>query len=135
MNRILCFAVFSAFFLCACSTPFVTNTSRSNVEQMLISSAIEHGIGKIDFSNYSKIKVDYSSATSGSQDTRKVTIWLTSEIGKASMQNYQKLYEQIPAGSGTLEIDISAVNTSYYFVISADADPNIHATINKVWLE
>ncbi len=62
MNRILCFAVFSAFFLCACSTPFVTNTSRSNVEQMLISSAIEHGIGKIDFSNYTgkKVFMDYS---------------------------------------------------------------------------
>ena len=93
-------------------------------------------VNKIDFSNYSKIKVEYSFATSGSRDsTRKVTIWLTSEIGKDSMQNYQKLYEQIPDGSGTLEIDISAVNTSYYFVIAADSNPGVHATINKVWVE
>ncbi len=36
-----------------CTTPWVTNTPRSAIEQYLVASTIEHAIGNLDFSKYS----------------------------------------------------------------------------------
>ena len=49
-------AVFSfglCFLFSACTTPWVTNTPRSAIEQYLIASTVEHAIGNLDFSKYS----------------------------------------------------------------------------------
>ena len=43
--------------LSGCTTPWVTNTSRSAIEQYLIASTVEHAIGNLDFSKYSGKKV------------------------------------------------------------------------------
>lgn len=56
------FYVFLLLFLTSCSSPFITNTSRSAVEQILICSTIEQGISKANFSKYKNkiIKLDYT---------------------------------------------------------------------------
>jgi hypothetical protein len=40
------------FWLCGCTTPWVTNTKRSAIEQYLIATTIENSIGKVDFGRY-----------------------------------------------------------------------------------
>ena len=52
-------SLYSLFFIgvalsvCSCTTPWVTNTKRSAIEQYLVATTIERGIGSIDFSRYS----------------------------------------------------------------------------------
>lgn len=51
-----------ALFVSACSEPFVTNTSRSAVEQLLLCATIERGISKAEFARYKgkTVQLDYS---------------------------------------------------------------------------
>ena len=46
----------------ACSDPFITNTGRSAVEQMLLCSVVERGISKAEFARYRGkiVQMDYS---------------------------------------------------------------------------
>lgn len=50
------------FLLTSCSSPHITNTSRSAVEQLLLCATIERGISKADFSAFKNkiVKLDYS---------------------------------------------------------------------------
>lgn len=59
MNRLLlaAFGVGVMFQFCACTTPWVTNTPRSAIEQYLVATTIEHAIGGLDFGKYSGKKV------------------------------------------------------------------------------
>ncbi len=97
--------------LCACSSPFVTNTSRSNVEQMLLSSAIEHGISRIDFSKYAgkKVCMDYS--------------LLDTQADKTFLQ----AYIQYHLAKSQITIESDAANAEYIFqpfcgVLATDED-------------
>jgi len=51
-----------AVILTACQYPRITDTARTDVEQMLLTSAAENSIRRIDFSNYAgkKVKPDFS---------------------------------------------------------------------------
>ena len=51
----------AGLLLCGCSAPRVTETGRTAVEQFLISTVVENGIGHADFEAYSgkKIFIDY----------------------------------------------------------------------------
>lgn len=53
-NRIIfCMAgVLAITFICGCSTPRISETGRTAVEQFLLSTAIERGISSVDFSEY-----------------------------------------------------------------------------------
>ena len=55
-------AIFLTLLTVGCSAPFVTNTPRSAVEQMLMCTVIERGIGNVDFANYKgkKAFIDYA---------------------------------------------------------------------------
>lgn len=57
----LLFAAGTMFLFCSCSTPWITNTPRSAVEQYMIATTIERGIECTDFSRYSgkKAFMDY----------------------------------------------------------------------------
>lgn len=61
-NYFFIFIVFANLLLTACSSPYITNTSRSAVEQLLICTTIERGISKADFSSFKNkiVKLDYS---------------------------------------------------------------------------
>ena len=48
----LFFAAAAVLFATACSEPFVTNTGRSAVEEMLICTVVERGISKAEFGRY-----------------------------------------------------------------------------------
>lgn len=52
----------ATFLLCSCTTPWVTNTPRSAVEQHLIAATIERGVHCADFGKFASKKafVDYS---------------------------------------------------------------------------
>ena len=51
----------AGLLLCGCSAPRVTETGRTAVEQFLISTVVENGIGHADFKEYTgkKIFIDY----------------------------------------------------------------------------
>ena len=49
----MCSLVIAAFMACGCSTPRTSDTGRTAVEQFLISTVIENGIGYADFKEYS----------------------------------------------------------------------------------
>ena len=55
------FGLVAALLFGGCTTPWVTNTPRSAIEQYLVASTIEHAIGNLDFSKYSgkKAFIDY----------------------------------------------------------------------------
>lgn len=61
-----CFGLFCAaaavLLTTACSEPFVTNTARSAVEEMLICTVVERGISKAEFGRYAGkiVKLDFS---------------------------------------------------------------------------
>ncbi|MBE6379609.1 MAG: hypothetical protein E7047_01620 [Lentisphaerae bacterium] len=56
-----CSGWFLAAFLSGCSAPRVSETGRTAVEQFLLSTVVERGIGSVDFSQFSekKVFVDY----------------------------------------------------------------------------
>ena len=58
----LFFAAGAVLFTTACSEPFVTNTARSAVEEMLICTVVERGISKAEFGRYSGkvVKLDFA---------------------------------------------------------------------------
>lgn len=55
MKRLIAiaFGIGIACLISGCTTPWVTNTPRSAIEQYLVASTVEHAIGNIDFSKYS----------------------------------------------------------------------------------
>jgi len=57
----LLFSAGMMFLFCSCSTPWITNTPRSAVEQYMVATAIERGIECTDFKRYSgkKAFMDY----------------------------------------------------------------------------
>ncbi len=57
----LMLAAAALMVLTACSEPFITNTGRSAVEQMLLCTVVERGIAKADLTKYKGkvVKVDY----------------------------------------------------------------------------
>lgn len=59
---ILSYSFITMIYMTACSSPNITNTKRSAVEQLLLCAAIEQGISKADFSLYSNkvVKMDYT---------------------------------------------------------------------------
>lgn len=61
-NYFFIFIVFVSLLLSACSSPHITNTPRSAVEQLLLCATIERGISKADFSEFQNkiVKLDYS---------------------------------------------------------------------------
>lgn len=62
-KTMLLFSALVAVFLgTACSEPFITNTSRSAVEQLLLCATIERGISKAEFARYKgkTVQLDYS---------------------------------------------------------------------------
>lgn len=78
---LICFAVLLLLsLLSACSTPNITNTPRSAVEQMLLSAVVERGIKQADFSAYSgkKIFLNYE--------------FLAPQVDKALIQAYLELH-------------------------------------------
>lgn len=79
------FAVGLAFLFCSCTTPWVTNTPRSLVEQALIAFTIERGLGAIDFNAYS---------------------------GKKAFMEYEYFVPQVdkPYAQGVLEMQVSKSN-------------------------
>ena len=54
-------AAATAFVFCSCTTPWVTNTPRSAVEQYLLSATIERGVKCVDFGKFAgkKAFMDY----------------------------------------------------------------------------
>ena len=48
----LLLAAAAALLFSACSTPTVTNTARSSVEEMLLSAVVERGVSSVDFEAY-----------------------------------------------------------------------------------
>lgn len=55
-------ALATCLILCSCSSPWITNTARSAIEQHLISATIERGVACADFGEYAgkKAFMDYS---------------------------------------------------------------------------
>ena len=58
----LLLAAAAALLFSACSTPAVTNTARSSVEEMLLSAVVERGVSSVDFEAYAgkTVFMDYS---------------------------------------------------------------------------
>ena len=54
-------AVLSSFILCSCSSPRISETGRTAVEQFLLSTVIENGINHADFTPYAgkKMFIEY----------------------------------------------------------------------------
>ena len=54
-------AAATTFVFCSCTTPWVTNTPRSAVEQYLLSATIERGVKCVDFGKFAgkKAFMDY----------------------------------------------------------------------------
>ena len=61
-TAVLFSALAVAMMITACSEPFITNTSRSAVEQLLLCATIERGISKAEFARYKgkTVQLDYS---------------------------------------------------------------------------
>ena len=58
----LLLAAAAALLFSACSTPAVTNTARSSVEELLLSAVVERGVSSVDFEAYAgkTVCMDYS---------------------------------------------------------------------------
>ena len=58
----LAFAAVAAFFLGGCSDPKITSTGRNAIEQLLLTTAVDRTVGKLDFRMLEgeKIRIDYS---------------------------------------------------------------------------
>ena len=61
-NLFLLLSAMAAILFTACSTPTITNTARSSVEEMLLSAVVERGISSVDFESYAgkTVAMDYS---------------------------------------------------------------------------
>lgn len=70
----------SVLFLCGCSTPRITDTGRTAVEQFLISTVIENGIGHADFTPYAgkKIFIEYD--------------YLATQVDKSYVQGFFEMH-------------------------------------------
>ena len=76
----MCSLVIAAFMACGCSTPRTSDTGRTAVEQFLISTVIENGIGYADFKEYSgkKIFIEYD--------------YLAPQVDKAYVQGFFEMH-------------------------------------------
>ena len=129
-------AIFCAglvLLLGGCTTPWVTNTPRSAIEQYLIANTIEHAIETLDFSKYSGKKVffdyDYFAPQVYKQyvqgilemQVSKFDIVITREVGEADIiiqplcgvlgTDYNKFL------IGTPQVPIPVPDTSVSFAI------------------
>lgn len=59
---VICCAAAAIFFLSGCSDPRITNTGRNAIEQLLLTTAVDRSISKMDFRMLAgeKIRIDYS---------------------------------------------------------------------------
>ena len=62
---IICCAAAAALFLSGCADPRITNTGRNAIEQLLLTTAVDRSVSKMDFRMLSgeKIRIDYSNLT------------------------------------------------------------------------
>lgn len=135
MKRVsyLLFSIGLAFLFCSCTTPWVTNTQRSAVEQYLVATAIERGIECANFKRYSgkKAFMDYEyfspqtdkAYTQGVLEMQlsKANIVITKERKEADIivqplcgvlgTNYDKFF------IGTPQVPIPLPDTSLSFAI------------------
>ena len=62
MFALVCCSAAAALLLSGCADPRITNTGRNAIEQLLLTTAVDRSVSKLDFRMLSgeKIKIDYS---------------------------------------------------------------------------
>ena len=62
---VICCAAAALLFLSGCADPRITNTGRNAVEQLLLTTAVDRTISKLDFRMLAgeKVRIDYSNLT------------------------------------------------------------------------